>query len=81
MKFNRFKKPKGFSDKGLEGSLCKKKSEKRIGKKLKSFKPFISFCTLIIIPILNILPPEIVILNSVTYQNVQTINVNYELKN
>lgn len=81
MKFNKYKKLKGLSIKGSEGFLRNRKSDKRIKNKFKYLKSFIALCTLIIIPILNILPSEIIIFNNVTHQNIQTINVNYELEN
>lgn len=81
MKFRKVKKLKGLSVKSSEGVCRDGLSEKRIAKKSRFFKYLIPLCTLIIIPVLKFLPHEIVIFNSVTYQNIQTINVNYELDN
>lgn len=81
MKMNKYKRLKAMFLKGLEGFLLKKEGEKSTGDKLNYFKSFITIFTVIIMPILNNLQSETVIFNNVTYQNVQTINVNYDLKN
>lgn len=80
MKINKEKELKELHGKGLSRFSLKRVYDKTVKKSSGFSKTLIALSTLVIIPILSSMPSEIVISNNVVQQDIQVINIKYEIE-